>query len=348
MKFKEYAMKRTGFILLVFLFVAGLLAGCNYPTQDEEAARETAIAETVAASIAEEDSGDQPEPTPTDAQISGGETDSEATAQPTATSGGQLPTATLTPTSDSSQIGDDEAAFVADVTIPDYTEIETGEDITKTWRIRNSGTTTWKTSYMLEFEKGEKLGAPTQIPLPKEVKPGELVDISVEFTVPNATGEYSSYWILKNDNNERVGVAEEGKHLTLFMVIVAVKDGDGGDGGSGSSGGISGGAKVTDATVSVTPKNFTGSCPADLSIKYTVTTSNAGKVQFNLVFNVVSPSGYKFDPPPQYLVDFSSGYTVYYDYSLFSSDPVTATVRVRAVGSNEFLSDPVQFSVKCN
>ncbi len=79
-----------------------------------------------------------------------------------------------------------------------------------------------------------------------------------------------------------------------------------------------------------------------------MTTSNAGKVQFNLVFNVISPSGYKFDPPPQYQVDFSSGYTVYYDYSLFSSDPVTATVRVRAVGSNEFLSDPVQFSVKCN
>ena len=339
-------MKRIYLVVLVLLIGLGLLSGCNYPASEEEGLQETAIAQTVDASIAEEEDDDQPAPTATETENSSGGSNGEATQQPTATTSGQSPTAT--PTTDGSQIGDDQAAFIADVTIPDYSEIETGEDITKTWRIRNSGTTTWTTGYLIEFEKGEKLGAPTQIPLPKEVKPGELVDISVEFIVPNTTGEYSSYWILKNDKNERVGVAEEGKYLTLFMVIKAVKDGDGGDGGSGSSSGISGGAKVTDATVTVTPKNFTGSCPADLSIKYTVTTSNAGKVQFNLVFGVISPSGYKFDPPPQYLVDFNGGYTVYYDYSLFSSDPVTATVRVRAVGSNEFLSDPVQFSVKCN
>ena len=335
-------MKRIFLVSLVLLIGLGLLSGCNYPAPEEEGMQETAIAQTVEASIAEDDSPGQPVSTATQTSSP----DDGAAQQPTATTSGQSPTATQT--TGSSQIGDDKAAFVADVTIPDYMEIETGEDITKTWRIRNSGTTTWTTGYMLEFEKGEKLGAPTQISLPKEVKPGELVDISVEFTVPNATGEYASYWILKNDKNERVGVAEEGKHLTLFMVIVAVKDGEGGDGGSGSSGGISGGAKVTDASVTVTPKNYTGSCPADLAINYTVTTSNAGKVQFNLVFNVISPSGYKFDAPPQYQVDFSSGYTVYYDYSLFSSDSVTATVRVRAVGSNEFLSDPVQFSVKCN
>ncbi len=258
-------MNRIFLVSLVLLIGLGLLSGCNYPASEEEGMRETAIAKTVEASIAEDDSPEQPAPTATETSSADDETDDVTTQQPAATTSGQSPTATQT--TGSSQIGDDEAAFVADVTIPDYMEIETGEDITKTWRIRNSGTTTWTTGYMLEFEKGEKLGAPTRISLPKEVKPGELVDISVEFTVPNATGEYSSYWIiLKNDKNERVGVAEEGKFLSLYMVIVAVKDGEGGDGGSGSSGGISGGAKVTDASVTVTPKNYTGSCPADLAI----------------------------------------------------------------------------------
>ncbi|MFN2145280.1 MAG: hypothetical protein ACK2T7_07990, partial [Anaerolineales bacterium] len=136
--------------------------------------------------------------------------------------------------------------------------------------------------------------------------------------------------------------------------ILAVDDTGGSSSGGSSSGGstsggqsIAGGAKVTGATVSVDKPNYEGSCPAEINFSYTVTTSNAGKVQFNLVFNVVSPSGYSFDPAPEYLVDFTSGYTVTYSYLLFSNDPVTANVRVQAVGENEYLSAPVQFTVKC-
>jgi hypothetical protein len=79
-----------------------------------------------------------------------------------------------------------------------------------------------------------------------------------------------------------------------------------------------------------------------------VTTSNAGKVNFQLKFGVISPAGYKFDPTPQYSVDFSGGYTVTYTYSLFSSNAVNATAKVEAVGSNTITSAPVSFSVKCN
>jgi hypothetical protein len=341
-------MKRIFWLNVLILMLVVVLAGCNYPPPEENGIKGTAVAETVAASIAEETQKAVPTDTPAVE-----ETDTEHNDESSSGDGEEAEEPTKTPTSDpegNGQIGDDKAEFIADVSIPDYSEVESGEEITKTWRIRNNGTTTWSTDYVIEFEKGEKLGAPTQLPLPKEVKPGGMVDISIDFTVPAATGEYSSYWILKNEDNEKVGVEEEGKYLSLFMVIVVVKEGDGGgtNGGSSGSGSISGGAKITGASVTVTPKNYQGSCPADVAFNYTVTTSNAGKVQFNLVFNVISPSGYTFDPPPQYLLDFSGGYTVYYDYLLSSSDPVTATVRVRAVGSNEFLSDPVQFTVKCN
>jgi hypothetical protein len=307
-------------------------------------AEATAIAETVAAEVNEEDSGEIAPTATKTLKPDTNEDDEEGEKTPSAK--------TATPSStpeDDADIGDDVGEFISDVTIPDYSEIETGEEITKTWRVKNAGTTTWTKGYLLEFEKGEKLGANTQIALSEEVKPGEMVDISIDFKVPTATGEFGSYWILKNEDNERVGVEGDGKYLSLYMIIVAVNEGDGGDsGGTGGSASIAGGAKITGASVSVDKANYSGACPAQLKFSYTVTTSNAGKVEFNLVFKVISPSGYKFDPAPQYLSDFTGGYTVYYDYTLFSNDPVTATARVRAVGSNEFLSDPVQFSIKCD
>ncbi len=328
-------------VLVLTLAVTLILAACNFPTPEANPAEQTMMAETVAAAI--------------DEDVPGEDDPGETGSNPTATGDHQPGTVvapedetTATPTAtDEVETGDDQAEFIADVTIPDYSEIETGEEFTKTWRIRNTGTTTWNAGFVLEFEKGQKMGAPTQIPLGKEVKPNQMIDISVEFTAPDTAGEYSSYWILKNEEGQRVGVADQDKYLTLFTIIQAVNPGSG-DGGSGGGASISGGAKVTGASVTVSPKNYSGSCPAELDFNYTVTTSNAGKVQFNLVFNVISPNGYKFDPAPQYEVPFTSGYTVNYAYTLFSANSVTATVRVRAVGSNEYLSPPVEFTVNCN
>src|ERR1700704_1212338 len=45
---------------------------------------------------------------------------------------------------------DDAATFVSDVTIADGTVMKPGQSFTKTWRISNSGSTTWK-GYSLNF-----------------------------------------------------------------------------------------------------------------------------------------------------------------------------------------------------
>ena len=343
-------MKRTQPVLLIgflVMVILALLAGCNMPSNADGLAQQTQAAQTQEASqqAVPTNTVEIPVPTETEATSDVDSGSQEETPVPVGTI-----TVTLgpspTPTNDGEEIGEDRAEFISDVTIPDYTEFETGEDIVKTWRIRNSGTTTWTTDYIIEFEKGEKLGAPTQIKLPKSVKPNEFIDISIEFTVPNATGEYSSYWILKNEDGQKVGVAEEGKHLSIFMIIQAVSDTDSSS-GSSSSGGISGGAKVTNATVTVNDASYSGSCPAQLTFTYKVTTSNAGKVNFKLKFGVISPTGYTFDPPPEYTENFSGGYTVTYTYTLFSANSVNATVRVEAVGSNTFTSAPLSFKVNC-
>ncbi|MFN2144860.1 MAG: NBR1-Ig-like domain-containing protein, partial [Anaerolineales bacterium] len=176
--------------IVVVLICSLLLAGCNYPTPEENpGAEETSIAKTVDAEVTEDVRAETPttkvektEPAPTE--------DTGDEDKPTET-----PKATATPDG-GDEIGEgDMAEFITDVTIPDYSELETGDEITKTWRVKNTGSTTWTADYVIEFEKGEKLGASTQIPLGEEVAPGKMVDISIDFTVPSATGEYTSYWI---------------------------------------------------------------------------------------------------------------------------------------------------------
>ena len=92
----------------------------------------------------------------------------------------------------------DEASYVADVTIPDGTIVQPGETFVKTWRVRNSGTTTWTTGYSLRFVSGDQMGAPNSVPVPREVKPGEVVDLSVTLRAPAQPGRHRSTWKLAN------------------------------------------------------------------------------------------------------------------------------------------------------
>ncbi len=92
----------------------------------------------------------------------------------------------------------DEASYVADVTIEDGTLVQPGEEFVKTWRIRNTGTTTWDEEYALRFDRGERMNGPDGIPLPRQVRPGEIVDLSVRLTAPREAGRHRSYWRMHN------------------------------------------------------------------------------------------------------------------------------------------------------
>lgn len=92
----------------------------------------------------------------------------------------------------------DQAQFVADVTIPDGTLMNPGERFTKTWRLKNTGTCSWNSSYAVVFFSGEQMGGPTVQALPGNVNPGQTVDISVNLTAPLSSGSYTGYWKLRN------------------------------------------------------------------------------------------------------------------------------------------------------
>lgn len=95
-----------------------------------------------------------------------------------------------------------DSAGLASETIPDNTIFSSGASFTKTWKFRNTGTTSWTTGYALVFTSGEQMGAKSEVYLPVPVEPGMLVDISVAMKAPTAYGTYQSNWSMRNANGQ--------------------------------------------------------------------------------------------------------------------------------------------------
>ena len=100
--------------------------------------------------------------------------------------------------------GTDGASFVTDVTIPDGTTISSGQTFTKTWRIRNTGTTTWGSGYTLTFTSGAQMNAPATVNVSSTL-PNNTADISVNMTAPGSSGTYIGYWKMKNPHGQLFG-----------------------------------------------------------------------------------------------------------------------------------------------
>src|SRR5947209_1507892 len=103
--------------------------------------------------------------------------------------------------------------FITDVTIPDNTQISAGATFTKTWRLQNSGTTTWS-NYTAVFISNPTSGNPsinlnasgaTSVSVPTTTA-GQTVDLSISMRAPSNPGTYYSYWQLQNASGTRFGV----------------------------------------------------------------------------------------------------------------------------------------------
>jgi len=108
----------------------------------------------------------------------------------------------------------DNAAWLEDLSYDDkrMTEppvLNPGEPFTKGWRLRNSGTCTWKNgSYKLVFSYGNVAAAQMggqPIPVTKDVKPGETFDFYVNLVAPVKSGAYEGYWNMRNAYNTKFG-----------------------------------------------------------------------------------------------------------------------------------------------
>jgi hypothetical protein len=92
----------------------------------------------------------------------------------------------------------DSLEFVADVNVPDDTNMSPGQDFIKTWRVKNTGSCPWGEGYELVYAEYENEMSGQPQPLTEVVQPGQEVEISVQFTAPDQIGNYLSAWQMSN------------------------------------------------------------------------------------------------------------------------------------------------------
>ena len=103
-----------------------------------------------------------------------------------------------------------DARYVADVTIPDDTRLENGEEFEKTWRVRNVGTCAWPEDTVLAFSSGSRMDAPESVEV-GGVESGGQVEVSVKMRAPAEAGRYTGVWQM------RTGDGVFGGNLTVVI-----------------------------------------------------------------------------------------------------------------------------------
>jgi uncharacterized protein affecting Mg2+/Co2+ transport len=88
-------------------------------------------------------------------------------------------------------------SYVADLTVPDGTYMNPGQNFDKVWRIKNTGTCTWDGSYKFAFVQGNPMGGQPQS-INGSVAPGQTYDMSVNMTAPTTPGSHVGQWQMVN------------------------------------------------------------------------------------------------------------------------------------------------------
>lgn len=92
--------------------------------------------------------------------------------------------------------------FICDVTIPDGSELDQGEEFVKTWRIWNSGTVPWTGRYLTRQGGNPGPGShssPARIAIP-DTAPGQSVDLSVPMRAALLPGTSASTWKMTDED----------------------------------------------------------------------------------------------------------------------------------------------------
>ncbi len=141
-------------------------------------------------------------------------------ALPTLTASPLPPTLTPTPSAPATPTPQtactDKAVFLADVTIPDDTVLKPAQPFVKTWRLKNTGTCTWNSTYRLVFSSGEAMNAPQAVPL-AETRPQETLEISLSLVAPTDNGRFTGVFQLHNPAGQIIPIGGED---TVWVRIV--------------------------------------------------------------------------------------------------------------------------------
>lgn len=146
----------------------------------------------------------------------------------------------------------DAARYISDDGM-DGTTYAPNSPFTKTWTVKNTGSCTWDSTYLVSYMSGTTM---TQqpgywiVPAGQTVAPGQTVNISVGMTSPVADGNYRSNWGLKKENGQLLPI-QGGANGNSFYVKIRVNNG-------------SAAGEVTATSIDIVPEQGSGTaCTAD-------------------------------------------------------------------------------------
>jgi Ig-like domain-containing protein len=240
------------------------------------------------------------------------------TSSPTAI---PLPTATSVPASTDCQ---DSAQYISDDGL-DGATYSPNTLFTKTWTVKNTGTCTWDSSYLVFQISGTYM---TQqpgywiVPQGQTVSPGQTVNIIVGMTGPVENGNYASYWGLKKENGQLMRI-QGGANGNSFYVKIKVND------GSVATG------KVTAASIAIELEQGSGAV---------CTTNSTYFVHVSITADGPSTASYEIGStagqiPAGNFQDANNGLSPYVTGSLTFDQAGTKTINLRFVGPYPYPSD---------
>ena len=269
------------------------------------------------------------------------------TPEPTATftpESSPTPTFTLTPlvsatsTPEPTNALNDHAVLVADVTVPDGATYAPGAAFTKTWRVQNTGSSTWTSSYTLVFISGDKMGGPDRIYVPIEVAPGTAIDLSVNLTAPSEQKHYRGYWKLMNSAGKffddpmwvDINVSAQAAPVPTSTSPTPT---------------TSSSATISNATLSVDAPSFTGACPHTLTFTGKFTLSAPATVSFRLEAGTDTP-GFTFTLPPAQTLALNAGEQTF-TYFLEITQSVSGWAQLHITAPVDLVSSQTPFTLTC-
>jgi surface antigen len=114
----------------------------------------------------------------------------------------------------------DKASWVSE-TISDNTKMTGGSSFNKTWTIKNSGTSTWTSSYKLKYasNQGGRLSSTSEVKISGSISPGKTYTFTVPMKAPAAQTSEKTYredWKFTNASGSTISV---GSSSTIWAQI---------------------------------------------------------------------------------------------------------------------------------
>lgn len=130
------------------------------------------------------------------------------TATPAPTAAPNQPTPTPVPTKAPPAGCLPDMEWVADLSYPDGTIVPPGQSFVKGWRVRNIGSCTWNSAYILSFVDGNVAAAAMggqPVAVQGQVAPEATYDFAVGLVAPTAPGTYKAWWQLHDGQGKGFG-----------------------------------------------------------------------------------------------------------------------------------------------